>query len=329
MTTSAERLEELRARVQAADVEPVGDLEELTRRSIRAHLEDATGFVPPDRPEVAIRLHGPGVPNHEIPVREVTGILGPIQEAIASIGQALRHEPTTRGAIQASIQRATELFMSPVLSSGSVIFHLTAAGEQLSGDEAAELTGSDTLVDAAMGRLFAIFEQSEAHQLDSATLARDLRRLGPRTAKHLADLVKQVTNDQIDIDLSWRNPRGQRREASLQQQAALTLGRAIDRNKVEVKKVQLVGLLATVSSIAKAELLADSGERIKMSVDTAVAPTLGPFYNQRVTVHVEQTTTWSTSTGKETRTFSLVDIDLAEAESAGVPSQSSGIESLA
>jgi len=62
-----------------------------------------------------------------------------------------------------------------------------------------------------------------------------------------------------------------------------------------------------------------------MSVDTAVAPTLGPFYNQRVTVSVEQTTTWSTSTGKETRTFSLVDIHLAETEPAAVlPSQASG-----
>lgn len=316
MTTSPERLRELRARALAADVEPVNDPDELARRGMRAHLEEIGVLVPPDRPEVAVRLHGPGVPGHVIPVREATGILGSIQEAIASIGQALRHETTTRGAIQVSIQRATQLLMSPVLTSGSVVFHLTAAGEQVSGDEAAELTGSDTLVDAAMGELLAVFEQSEAQQLDSATLARDLRRLGPRTAKHLSDLVKQVTDDAIDIDLSWRNPQGRHREASLQRQAALALGQAIDRNKVEVKKVQLTGLLVTVSSIAKAELLADSGERIKMSVDNHVASTLGPFYNERVTVVVEQTTTWSTNTGKETRTFSLVDIHIAEPKPA-------------
>jgi hypothetical protein len=314
VNTSPERLQELRARALAADIEPINDPDELARRGMRAHLQEIGALLPPDRPEVAIRLHGPGVPDHEIPVREVTGILGSIQEAIASIGQALRHEPTTRGAIQASIQRATELLMSPVISSGSVVFHLAAAGEQVTGDEAVELTGTDTLVDTAMGELFAVFEQSEARQVDSAALARNLRRLGPRTAKHLSDLVKRVTDDEIDIDLSWRNPRGRRREASLQRQAALTLGQAIDRNKVEVRTVQLTGLLATVSSIAKAELLADSGERIKMSVDALVAPSLGPFYNQRVTVQVEQTTTWSTSTGKETRSFSLVEVHLAETE---------------
>jgi hypothetical protein len=283
-------------------------------------------FVPPDRPEVAVRLHGPGVAGHEIPVREATGILASLQEAISSIGQALRHETTTRGAIQTRIQRATELLLSPVLTNGSVVFHLTAAGEQVSGDEAAELTGTDTLVDDAMSELFAVFEQSDAKQLDSAALARDLRRLGPRTAKHLSDLVKQVTNDLIDVDLSWRSPRGRRREASLQRQAALALGQAIDRNKVEVRRVHLTGLLATVSSIAKADLVTDGGVRIKMSVDDDAAPGLKPFYNERVLVQLEQTTVWSTSTGKEKQTFSLVDIRLAEPEAApsALPSTAPG-----
>lgn len=314
MTTSPERLKELRARARAADVERINDPEELARRGIRAHLAEVAGFIPPDRPEVAIRLHGPGVPGHEIPVRDAAGILTSIQEAVSSIGQAIRHETTTRGAIQAAILRATQLSLSPVLGNGSVVFHLAAKGEEVSGAEAAELTGTDTLVDAAMTELFSVFEQSEALQLDSAALAQALRRLGPRTAKHLSDLVKQVTTDEIDIDLAWRNPRGRRREASLQRQAALALGRAIDRNKVEKKVVELTGLLVTVSAVGKAELRTDGGERIKISVDAVVAPTLGPFYTQRVVVQVEQTTVWSTNTGKETRAFSLVDIHLVETE---------------
>jgi hypothetical protein len=160
--------------------------------------------------------------------------------------------------------------------------------------------------------LFSVFEQSEAQQLDSAALAHDLRRLGPRTAKHLSDLVKQVIADEIDIDLSWRNPRGRRRDATLQHQAALALGRAIDRNRAEIKVVELTGVLVTVSAVGRAELRTDGGERIKLAVDAVVAPNLGPFYNQRVAVQAEQTTVWSTNTGKETRTFSLVDIRLMD-----------------
>jgi hypothetical protein len=316
VTTSSERLQQLRARAQAADVERINDPEELARRGIRAHLAEVNGFVPPDQPEIAVRLHGPGVPDHQIPVREAAGILASIQEAVSSIGQAILRETTTRGAIQAKILRATELSLSPVLSSGSVVFHLTAQAEQVSGGEAAELTGTDTLVDSAMAELFSVFEQSEALQLDSAALAHALRKLGARTAKHLSDLVKQVTADEIDIDLAWRNPRGRRREASLQRQAALALGRAIELNRVEVKVVELIGVLVTVSTEGRAELRTDSGERIKLSVDPPAAPGLRPFYTERVVARAEQTTVWSTNTGKETRTFSLVDLSLVDEEPA-------------
>jgi hypothetical protein len=82
VTTSAERLEELRQRALEADVEPISDPEELARQSIRAHLEAVAGTVPPDLPEVDIRLHGPGVPGHDIPVREATGILTSLQETM-------------------------------------------------------------------------------------------------------------------------------------------------------------------------------------------------------------------------------------------------------
>lgn len=75
MTTSPKRLEELRQRALAAGIEPISDPEELARRSIRAHLEAVGGIVPPDLPEVDIRLHGPGIRGHDISVREATGIL--------------------------------------------------------------------------------------------------------------------------------------------------------------------------------------------------------------------------------------------------------------
>ncbi len=176
-----------------------------------------------------------------------------------------------------------------------------------------KLTGSDTLVDDAMSELFTVLEKSEANQLDSTALAQDLRRLGPRTAMHLSDLAKQVTADDIDVDFAWRNPAGRNRKASLQRPAALALSRAIELNRVEAKIISLTGVLVTISAVTKAELRTDSGERIRMSVDVAVSPTLGPFYHQRVEVQVELTTTWSTNTGKETREFRLLDIRLAEA----------------
>lgn len=146
----AERLEQLRARVRASDVESAGDLEELTRRGIRAHLEEVAGFVPPDRPEIDIRMYGAGVQAHEIPDREAAGILGPLQEAVASIGQVIARKATATGRINADVLRATELRLSPALLPGSVVFHLIGPAEDISEAEAPELTGTETLVDAAM-----------------------------------------------------------------------------------------------------------------------------------------------------------------------------------
>jgi hypothetical protein len=307
------RLEELRDRVRAANVESVGDPAELARLGVRAHLVATRGPVPPDRPEVDVRLHGLGVPAQEVAVRDAAAILLSVQETVASIGQALRQDPTLQGSIQAQILKATELHMTPDITGGSVVFHLFGPGESVTGDEAAELTGTDTLVDAAMSQLLSIVEQSAALGPDSSELARDLRRLGPRTAKHLSDLVRRVISDEIDIDLSWRNPTGQRRRATIARSAAMALEHAIALNRVDTQIVEIAGVLVTISTQVKAELNTESG-RIHMTVDPDLAATLGPFYNQEVRAVVEQVTTWSTNTGRETKAFRLLEIRLTDTE---------------
>ncbi len=316
MTTPDEHLKELRKQALAADIEPVSDPEELARLSIRSLHENLGGVLQPDRPEVDIRLHGPGVPGQEIPVREAAAILTSIQETIASIGQALTRQPTAHGPLRSQVLKATELHMSPEVRPGSVSFHLIGPGEEVSGNEAAELTGTDTLVDTAVQQLFALMHQSEAGELETGTLAAELRRFGPRVAKHLSDLVGQVVRDEIDVDFTWRSPRGQRRRASLQRRSAQVIHNAIKLNEVDTKTVELVGTLITVSKVAKAELQTEDQGRIKLSVDDQTAAGLGPYYNHRVTVSAEQTTRWSTNTGQETRTFRLLDIRLAEDDPA-------------
>ncbi len=247
MTTPDERIQGLRERALAANVELVTDPGDLARQAVRAHLVAiaGTGPVAPDRPEIDVRLHGPGVPDHEVAVRESASFLLSIQEAVSSIGQALRHEPTLQGAIQAQVLAATELRMTPTVGAGSLVFHLVAAGETITGGEAPELTGTDTLVDAAMGALFSLIEQSAVQGPEGGTLAHDLRRLGPRTAKHLSDLSSRVIDDEIEVDLTWRNPAGQRRMASLQRQAAMALERAITINKEDTQILDLVGAAGT------------------------------------------------------------------------------------
>jgi hypothetical protein len=314
VNTSAERLAELRGRIRAADIEPADDIEELTRRSIRTHLQGVTGFVPPDRPEMGIRMHGPGVQAHEVPVREAAGILGPLQEAVASIGQVIARKATATGRINAEVLRATELRLVPELLPGSVIFHLTGPGEDVLGSEAPELTGTDTLLDAAMRQLFALVAQAEkSDEIETAgRLAHELRRFGSRTAKHLTDLSKHVVEDEIDLDMTWRTPAGQLRRAALQRRSAETVQAAIKLNEIEIQEVELVGVLVTVSMTKKAELRTQETGNVALDVHDQLASSLGTFFNKQVVVAAEQTTRWLINTGTEKRKYRMLAIREAE-----------------
>jgi hypothetical protein len=315
VTTPDERLEELRALALAADVQPISDPRELARRSIRAHLQEVGGLIRPDLPEVDIRLHGPGVPAHDIPVREATAILTSLQETVSSIGQVLSHSKiTSSGPINSQVLRATELRMTPELLPGSVVFHLTGPGEQISGDEVAVFTGTDTLVDAAMRELFTLVAQSEdTAALETAgQLARELRRFGPRVAKHLSELAGHVIQDEIDLDLTWRTPRGRSRRTSLARASARTIQDAIKINEVEVRPVTLNGVLTTVSTTHRAELKMTDQRSVFIAANDQIAASLGPFFNKRVVVAAEETTRWSINTGRETRRYRMLGIRLAD-----------------
>lgn len=245
-----------------------------------------------------IRLHGPGIPAHEIPVREAAGILGPLQEAVASIGQVIARKATATGRINADVLHATELRLSPLLLPGSVVFHLTGSGENVLESEAPELTGSETLLDAAMRQLFALVAQAEkADEIETAgRLAHELRRFGSRTAKHLIDLTKHVVEDEIDLDLTWRTPAGQLHRAALQRRSAETVQAAIKLNEVEVQEVELTGVLVTVSMTKKAELRTDAPGNVALEVHDQLASSLGDFFNKQVVVAAEQTTRWLINT---------------------------------
>jgi hypothetical protein len=307
VTTPEERVKHLRdlALRATGDSEVVSDPAELSRRSIRSHLASIGALVPPDRPELDVRLHGPGIRGHEVAARQAASVLLSVQEVVASIGQAVRHQPTLQGAIQAQVLQATELRVSADLGAGSVVFHLLGPGETVTGREAPELTGTDTLLDAAMAGLVRLVEQSAATGPDSSDLARNLRPLGPRTAKHLSELIRRVIGDEIEIDFNWRNPAGTRRGASLQRPAAEALERAISQNKEESHVIELAGDLRAIDAEGKADLRTPDG-RVRMSVSRELAATLGPLFNEHVVATIERVTTWSTSTGKERKIFRLL-----------------------
>lgn len=280
--------------------------EALDRLGEDALLRKIGGEPGPARLDV--RLHGAGVVGHRVPVRRATAILGSVQELLSAIAQAISREPTARGVIERRITEATELLFSPVVSPGSVVFHLSK-----SSDEEllllADLGPTPALIDRAVSGLLDVVEDGEDGTGAESVppLASRLRPLGPRTAKHLNDLVDRVVSDKIDVELIWRGA-AQPRVADLTFERASLLREAISSNRQEVHVVTVLGRLRTISTVTSADLIAEDGTRYKITVPAALRPALGRYHDQQVEVTLREIITWSTSTGAERKTHELIDV---------------------
>jgi hypothetical protein len=301
MTMSSDRLAQLRTRIADADIEPAENLDEIVQRGI-AHAQQKAGLSSRIA-QLDVRLSGAAVREHDVSVRVLAGVLGPLQESLTAVGQALRQNPTGRGRVPTAIVDATELSISPQLTAGSIVLHLSGPAEATTGDELPEATGTESLVDASLRAVFSVLAESQ-DDVATSGLSGELRRLGPRTAKHLNDLAQRVLDDDVQVGLVWRLGTTSQR-ASLDRRSALALHDAIQRNRVEVSEVVLTGRLLTVSTVRKAELDMGDAGTVKLSVDPDLALSLGDYYDRDVTVGAQQTTTWSTNTGVEKRTYAL------------------------
>lgn len=308
MTTPDQRAAALKARLAKASLDAPRDSTELASISTHAMLRDAGYPITEQRPQLDVRLHGRAVPGHDVPVRQATSILGTIQEAVSACGQAVAKKATAAGSIHSAILHATELRFSPALGFGSVVFHLDGTSEQITGDEIPETTGTETLLDLVFRTLFKIIDVAQIDDPAKSSPVEHLRLLGPRTAKHLNDLAKEITESEIDVDFTWRS-RVESSKTTLGRRGALALKDAIERTKEEVTIQRIRGTLSTVSTLVHPQLLADDGQRINLAVTPEAAAHLGAYYNRRVEVQVEQSRNWNITTGRETYTYKLIRID--------------------
>jgi hypothetical protein len=74
--------------------------------------------------------------------------------------------------------------------------------------------------------------------------------------------------------------------------------------------------LPTVSTTKKAELKTPDNGSVRITVRDDLAASLGPYFNKQVVIVAEQTTRWSINTGRETRSYDMLEIRLHETEPA-------------
>ena len=260
------------------------------------------------REQLSARFTGGTTATHELAVRPATRTLLALQEAISAIGAALMDKATQFGQISNSIRSATEMHLSPVVAPGSVIFTLN----RKPGDETLTIAGRERpLLDESFSELLGLLTLLGPLNNDVSAVPEQLRRLGPRAAKHLFELGNVLVDEDLGLDLNWHDSEGDERKANVTPAGARYL-REIAKNGVTTRKdVTLEGLLQTVSVEDKQKLLLDSGEKILLSADIELQGALSRAYNRRVTVAALEILSINLSTGTERRTYQMKSVSLA------------------
>lgn len=329
--TRAERLAAARRRILQDAPAPFDSLEELARRSQRAHVRDVRGDTSPEPTEVVVRLHGDGVHGHKVAVEHATPLLEELQKAIKWIGSSIRRDLDERHIVAAakrpgekrartSVKDATRLYLEPQFGAGSLVFHLTAGPSSEGNDGGADFGPQETLLDRSVQRLITVVEeaQSDAGE-DTEALTSAVRQMGSRAAAAMGRVADNVVTNEIDVDLTWSSAMGSRQTARLRRRGALAIQDAVKRNRVQKRTIDVVGTLET-ASVGRdlIRVVAVDGKDYRMTVDPELGQSLGPMLNQRVAVRAEETTIWKNG-GNENHKYLLLAIEpeatLRDAES--------------
>lgn len=316
----ADRLRQLEATILANAPEvPMKSPAELSEASARAHRAIVQGTYGNEPTELRVRLHGDGVLGHQVPADQAGALLKQTQLVVRWIGARLRNLsdekqlPAKKGD-RLAVKDATRLFLRPQLGAGSLIFDLVGADHTDSADDDGQgqvVDGAsqvDALLDRALLELLAIVDSSEADSPEAlGELSEYVARMGPRVASQLRQLSTHVTDEEINIELRWRSPRGSQKSSNLTRRGALAIKDAVDRNKVRTDEIHITGLLETVSAGKDQVRIETPEEPFKMDVDADLGVTLGNLLHREVTARVERTTTWHNS-GKETKDYRLLGV---------------------
>ena len=311
---TSDDLAAIRARILARAPDPTDDPDEFMRASARSAAKAMGLEVGPEPPEVRVRLHGPGVSGHEVPVSSAADILDALQEAVTAVGKALRRHkvaplPRNDAGRRVSVAEATELRLRADVAPGSVVFFLAGRPEPTTGDELPGTTASDTFLDRTIREFFSVIAAASADDPASlGALNQRIRNLGSEAAGRLDRLARRSLDSEIDVDFGWRNPVGRRLRVDMARRGALALRDAVEANREQNSEEQFDGFLRTVSDGSdklRVDRL-DTGKPVRLKVDPDLGLTLGNLLGHLVRVDAAVRTVWHLNQGTEDKFFTLI-----------------------
>ncbi|MBK1784714.1 hypothetical protein [Prauserella cavernicola] len=307
------RLERTLSALQPASSSPAVALLRSGIEDVRDDL--ASDLAVAERTRLEVTLDGAAVSGYEIRVDALTRILHSLQEAVAAIGQALVGKATSRSSIPAALRDQTALSLTAVFpgSFGAVLQGPSARPRQDSFFDREDGDGPSPLLDQSLDKMLTLIDLAATNPEDDSSIVEEVLPLGGRAFKHINNLSTAIVDEQISAQLSWTAPTGQSRDTLFTRTAARRLGDVLSRNRVTEEEVILEGALGTVSNIRNRVELDTGDGVIQARVVDELVPRLGDFYSHRVRGLFEVSVARSLATGRETRVYSLVDLERLDA----------------
>lgn len=316
---AALRADLVRLESALADLEPASSSPAVAL--MRSGLEDirddvAASLASAERTRLEVTLTGGPVRDHEIRVDALTKLLHSLQEAVASVGQALAGKATGRASIPAALREQTALNLVAVFpgSFGAVLQGPRARPLQSDFFASDDVDAPSPLLDEALDTVLRLVDHAGTNPADDSYIVDQVLPLGSRAFKHLNDLSTTIVDEDMSARLGWSAPTGQRFETDFSKTAASRIGDVLSRNRVTEEQEVVVGMLGTVSNIRnKVELDTQSATGvIQARVADELVPQLRDYFTHRVRALFEVSIARSLATGHESRAYTLIGLEFAE-----------------
>jgi hypothetical protein len=309
-----ERARAIRERIASIAPQPAEYPEDFQRSARDAQIFAATGKFPIHSSALRVRLFGAGVINHDVPVNTATAVLAALQGAVTATGEAVRRQgalPSKSADAQRVTADATELYLSPEIAPGSVVFFLETKDARSQDNIVA--VDVESLLDVATDRLFALLSLADSGDVaERSELETELRELGSRAASKVASLATAAIENEVELDLSLQTPIGRRSSGHLTARGSFALQRAFSQASDRVERTRLMGRLRTVSDGKdKLRMTVEALGDIRLVAEPNVGANLGNLLGQRIAADVEVTVKWTPATGRERRTYRMLGAEAA------------------
>lgn len=286
-------------------------LDDLGRRG----QEILAARITPGRPGTSrgeMHLAGSGVVGHSIRLANLGGILNSFQRTVAAVGGALDGITSSRGSLPASLIQRTNLRLDAAPAPGSVRLAITpeqSPAAELYPNGGVPLDDTDRpLADRSLDEVIRLLQAGATSDPTARQFREEFVELGPRAASAVRAFLKIVADDDLNVNLSWREPRRPTISAAVTAANARFLEQVIANNGLDNDELEVRGTVHTISDRRPIDLEVD-GTPMRVQLSEQLPPDIqtlnvGDVVDARINVTTEQR-----AGGDEVVTYTLISIE--------------------